>query len=173
MLWLQQTLSVAHEVFWPLGTTLTAPPHASQVDMSILNTRFRRCAFMPSGAAHGGMLLHRRSLVAGYLAFGALASLRWRYQGPVFAVRLMRHPDKHAMKACQIGSRSGYQSCQARNKVQRFENDVGSAITVRCLQPVVNIAARCQRQAPFRNGWSAAGAIVSKRLSALYPCRAM
>ena len=35
-----------------LAMTLTAPPHASQFDISILNTRFRRCAFMPLGAGH-------------------------------------------------------------------------------------------------------------------------
>ncbi len=69
-----------------LGITLTAPPHASQVVMSILKTRFKRCAFMPSGAGHRGMLLHRRPLIAVYLAFGALASFRRRHQRPVLAV---------------------------------------------------------------------------------------
>ena len=34
---------------------------------------------MPSGAGHRGMLLHRRSLISVYLAFGALASFRRRH----------------------------------------------------------------------------------------------
>ena len=65
-----------------LAITLTAPPHSSQVVISILNTRLRRCAFMPSGAGHRGMLLHRRSLISVYLAFGALASFRRCHQYP-------------------------------------------------------------------------------------------
>jgi hypothetical protein len=62
-----------------LGITLTVPPHSLQTALSILNTRLRRCAFMPSGAGHRGMLLHRRSLIAVYLVFGALASFRQRH----------------------------------------------------------------------------------------------
>jgi hypothetical protein len=45
-----------------LAMILIAPPYASQIEISILNTRFRRCAFMPLGAAHGDMLLCKRSL---------------------------------------------------------------------------------------------------------------
>jgi len=48
------------------------------------------------------------------------------------------------MESCQIGSRPVYQGCQACNKVQWFEYNVGSTTAVRCLQLVVNIAARCQ-----------------------------
>jgi hypothetical protein len=84
---------------------------------------------------HRGMLLHRRSLIAVYLAFGALASFRRCYQRTVFAVGR-----EHAMEACQIGSRSGYQSCQACDKVQWFEDDVGSTVAVRCLQLVADVA---------------------------------
>jgi len=58
---------------------------------------------MPSGAGHRGMLLHRRSLIAVYLPFGALASFRRRHQGSVLAVW-----GKHAMEAGQIGSRPGH-----------------------------------------------------------------
>ena len=39
--------------------TLASPPHSEQVETSILNTRFRRCAFMPSGAGHGFVALFR------------------------------------------------------------------------------------------------------------------
>jgi len=70
-----------------LAITLTALPHFSQIVISILNTRLRRCAFMPSGAGHRGMLLHRRSLIAVYLAFGALASFRRRHLGSVLTIR--------------------------------------------------------------------------------------
>jgi hypothetical protein len=57
---------------------------------------------------HRGVLLHRRSLIAVYLAFGALASFRRRYQGSVFAIGR-----EHAMEGCQIGSRPVYLGCQA------------------------------------------------------------
>ncbi len=147
-----------------LAMTLTAPPHASQVDISISPKAptFGEYSFQALCPAHGGMLLHRRSLIAVYLAFGALASFRRRHQGSVFAIGLMRHSDEHAMEACQIGSRPGYQGCQACDKVQWFEDDVGStgpkafaalmgpAFAVRCFQLVADVAARCQRQAPFR-----------------------
>jgi len=52
---------------------------------------------------HRSMLLRRRSLIAVYLAFGALVSFRRRHQGSVFAIGR-----EHAMGACQIGSREGY-----------------------------------------------------------------
>ncbi len=126
-----------------------------------------------ANTGHGGMALHGRSLIAVYPAMGVLASFRRRHQRPVLAVWLMRHSDEHAMEACQIGSRPGYQGCQACDKVQCFEDDVGSTVAVRCLQLIVNIAARCQRQAPFRYCRAAADAVVPKRLSTLHPCRAM
>ena len=133
-----------------LAMTLTALPHALQSDISISpeastfgeysfqaspQGAYFWCAFMPSGAAHGGMLLHRRSLIAVYLAFGALASFRRRHQGSVFAIGC-----EHAMEACQIGSRPGYQSCQARHEIQWLEDNVGSAVSVRCLQLVADVA---------------------------------
>ncbi len=52
----------------------------------------------------------------------------------MFAIGLMRHSDVHVIEACQIGSRSGYQGCQACDKVQWFEDDVGSTVVVRCFQ---------------------------------------
>ena len=105
-----------------LAIILTAPPHAAQADMSVLNTRFRRCAFMPSGAAHDGMLHQRRSLVAGYLASDALAEFRRRHQGTMLTIWC-----EHTMEVCLIGSRPGYQGCQeACDKVQWLEDKVGS-----------------------------------------------
>jgi hypothetical protein len=94
---------------------------------------------------HGGMLLYRRSLNAVYLAIDALASFRRRHQGTMLAVWC-----EHAMEARQIGSRSGYQGCQACHEIQWLEDDVGSTVAVRCFQLVADVAARCQRQAPFR-----------------------
>jgi len=58
----------------------------------------------------------------------------------MFAIALMRHSDEHAMEACQIGSRSGYQGCKACDKVQWLEDDVGSAISIRRLQLVADVA---------------------------------
>ena len=54
------------------------------------NTRFKRCTqviamdgmyagFAGAKTGHGGMLHHRRSLIAVYLAFGAIASFRRRH----------------------------------------------------------------------------------------------
>ena len=48
---------------------------------------------------HRGMLLHRRSLIAVYLAMGVLASFRRSHQGSVFAIGLMRHSDEHTMES--------------------------------------------------------------------------
>ncbi len=64
--------------------------------------------FAGANTGHRGMLLHRRSLIAVYLAFGALASFRRRHQGSVFAIRTVRRPGEHTMEACQIGSRPGH-----------------------------------------------------------------
>ncbi len=62
---------------------------------------------------HRGMLLHRRSLFAVYLAFGALTSFRRRHQGSVLAVWR-----EHAMEACQIGSRPGHQGSKSNHEIQ-------------------------------------------------------
>ena len=146
-----------------LAITLTAPPHSSQVVISISPRiayfRLRAptfggeysleasphgayfwCAFMPSGAGQRGMLLHRRSLIAVYLAFGALTSFRRRHQGSVLAVWLMRHSDEHAMEACQIGSRPGHQGSKSSHEIQWLEDNVGSTISIRCLQLIANVA---------------------------------
>ncbi len=77
---------------------------------------------------HRGMLLYRRSLIAVYLAFGALASFRRRHQGSVFAIGR-----EHAMEACQIGSRSGYQGCQACDKVFFLYLTKHTAIAIRII----------------------------------------
>ncbi len=56
-------------------------PHSSQVDICILNICFRRCAQLMAICRSTG---DRSSQ---FFGDGALASLRWCHQGPVFAVR--------------------------------------------------------------------------------------
>ena len=90
------------------------------------------------------MLLHRRSLIAVYLAFGALAAFTRCYQCTVLAVWR-----EYAMEAGQVSSRPGYQGCKACHEIQWLEDNVGSAISIRCLQLVADVAARCRRQAPM------------------------
>ena len=40
------------------------------------------------------------------------------------------------MEVCHIGFRSGYQGCQACDKAQRLEDDMGGTVVPRCLQPL-------------------------------------
>ena len=77
-----------------LAITLTALPHFSQIVISILKSRLRRCAFMPSGAGHRGMPLQRPSLIAVCPASGTFALFRQCHQRPVFAARLRPHSDE-------------------------------------------------------------------------------
>jgi len=106
-----------------LAITLASPPHFSQVDTSMLKTRLRRWAFMPSGAGHGPMALF------GYLALiflpcTTLATFGRCYINPIFVIWTMRRSDKHAMEAGQVYPRFGYQGCQLGNEIQRIEDDV-------------------------------------------------
>ena len=49
-------------------------------------------------------------------------------------------------------------------EIQRLEDDMGGAITVRCLELVTDVAIGRERQALFRDRRAAADAIVPKRL---------
>jgi hypothetical protein len=73
---------------------LTAPPHASQVDISILNTRFRRCAFMPSGAGHRGVTTCGYAVICftAFLAHVALAASCRCHQDTMFAIGTVPAP---------------------------------------------------------------------------------
>jgi hypothetical protein len=95
----------------------------------MLNTRFKRCAFMPSGAGHRGVTVCGCAVICFtvFLALVTLAAFRRRHQGSVFAIGTVRRPGEHAMEARQIGSRSGYQGCQACHEIQWLEDDVGSS----------------------------------------------
>ena len=87
------------------------------------------------------MLLCRRSLVAGYLASDALASFGWRYQSTMFAIRLMRHSDEHAVESDQVSPGLRNQGNKPSDEIQWLEDDVGSTIPIRCLQLIANVAA--------------------------------
>ena len=91
--------------------------------------------------AHGGMLLYRRSLVAGYLASDALASFGWRYQGTVLAIRTVRRPGEHAVESGQVSPGLRNQSSKPSDEIQWLEDDVGSTIFMGCLQLIANVAA--------------------------------
>ena len=88
------------------------------------------------------MLLYRRLFVPGYLASEALVAFRRHHHGVMLAIWAVRHPSEHIMEACQIGSRPGHQSGKPNYEIQWVEDDVGSAISVRYVQLVANIASR-------------------------------
>jgi len=73
--------------------------------------------------------------MAVYLAFGALASFRRRHQCSVLTAWR-----ENAMEACQIGSRPGHKSGKPSHEIQWLEDNVGSAISIRCLQLVADVA---------------------------------
>ena len=107
--------------------TLASPPHFGQIDTSILNTRFRRCAQVMALCCCSGVLSSFPCRVR------PLPRLTGVNIDTVFAVWVMRHPDEHAMESGQVYSRLWNQGCQLRDKVQRLEDDMGRAITVRRL----------------------------------------
>ena len=105
---------------------------------------------------HRGILLHRRSLIAVYLAFGALAAFSRCYQCTVLAVWLMRHSDENAMEPGQVSSRPGYQGCKACHEIQWLEDNVGSAIPNGQSTSWATLSIRCAHGASFRGTVSSA-----------------
>ena len=85
---------------------------------------------MPLGAGHRSVTVCGCAVICFtvFLVLITFAAFYRCYQGTVLAIWTVRRPGEHAMEACQIGSRSGYQGCQARDKVQWLEDNVGSAI---------------------------------------------
>ncbi len=75
-----------------------------------------------------------------FLTLVAFAAFSRCYRGTVLAVWLMRHSDENAMESGQVSSRPGYQSSQAHHEIQWLEDNVGSAISIRRLQLVANVA---------------------------------
>jgi hypothetical protein len=86
---------------------------------------------------------------------------------------------EHAMETGQVGSRPGYQGCQAHHKIQWLEDDVGSAISIRRLQLVADVAARMTGDAGFFNrptrvslNWSVGceTGLMARRVEEAAPC---
>lgn len=71
---------------------------------------------------------------------GTSASLGRRYAGTVFAVRC-----EYAVKASEVDPRFRYPSHQEGNKIERLEDDVSRAITVRGLQFVTDVTVAGKR----------------------------
>ena len=88
-------------------------------------------SFQTLRPTHRGMLLHRRSHIAVYLAPGALASFCWCYQGAMLAIRR-----EHAVESSQVSPGLRRQGSKPSDEIQWLEDDVGSAIPIRCLQLV-------------------------------------
>ena len=85
------------------------------------------------GRAARGLGLILRFVSA--IGFVALASLGWRYQSAVLAVR-----GKHAVETGEVDARFGHQRCQPGDEVQRLKDHVRRAVPVRCLELVTNVA---------------------------------
>jgi hypothetical protein len=70
------------------AVTFAGPPHSSQVVISIprrpIDTRLRRCAFMPSGAGHRGVTVCRLAVarLTVFLTLVAFAAFSRCYQYP-------------------------------------------------------------------------------------------
>ncbi len=65
----------------------------------MLNTRLRRCAFMPSGTGYGLVPLYR-GLVFIFMMPGTFASFGRRHIDTVFAVGTVRRSGKYTVESC-------------------------------------------------------------------------
>ncbi len=94
-------------------------------------------SFQALRPGHSGVTVCRLAVarLTVFLTLVAFTAFRRRHQRPVLAVWR-----KHAMESGQVSSRPGYQSCQARHEIQWLEDNVGSAVSVRCLQLVADVA---------------------------------
>ena len=126
-----------------LAIILTAPPHASQIEISISPKAptFGEYSFQALCLYALGCRSSRRDdlRVRSHLFYcfpGACCPCRvlpvspvpTGHEGTMFAIGTVRRSGEHAMEACQIASRSGDQGRQACNKVQWFEDDMSGAI---------------------------------------------
>ena len=125
-----------------------APPQAGQVSMPIPKTRSRRCA---QGSARHGV----RPLSAPSDPLSWHAGLRCPRLAAVTRARYLAVRRKHPVEARQVDPRFGHQGRQTGNEVQRLEDDVRGAVSVRPLQLVADVAVRRLRQALFRDGAAA------------------
>lgn len=62
---------------------------------------------------------------------------------------------KHPVEAGEVHTRFRHQRNQAGDEIQRFEDDVRGAVTVRCLEPVADIALAGQGRVPYQTSGKA------------------
>ncbi len=62
------------------------------------------------------------------------------HKGTVLAIRTVRRPGEHAVESSQVNPGLRHQGSKPSHEIQRLEDDVGSAISIRCLQLVVDVA---------------------------------
>ena len=111
-----------------LAITLTAPPQCSQVSISMLNTRFNRCAHVIEtwGAA----------LAVGALSTTPAAPGRRHLLTP----SVVRRKDPVVTREVDPGRR--HQRGKPGDKVERLKHDIRGAVTVGCFETVPNIPLR-------------------------------
>ena len=126
------------EVSSILEITLTAPPHASQVEISILNTRLRRCAQVIEAWRFAGV---PSSVLLSSWCFFTFAAFCRCYQSTMFAVWR-----ENTMESSQVNPGLRHQGNKPSHEMQWLEDDVGSAIPIRCLQLIADVAAWRKRR---------------------------
>ncbi len=127
---------------------LTGPPQLLQVSMSMLKTRFRRCAqviamdgmyagFAGAKTGHGGPPFGGRGVFRRIRRAGlvALAALGRRHPRTMRAVG-----GENPVKSSQVEAGLRYQGDKPGDEVQRLENHMRGAIAVRRLELVAHIA---------------------------------
>jgi hypothetical protein len=117
-----------------LGIILASPPHFEQIDTLILNTRLRRCAFMPSGAGHGLMALFGCFV---FIFFPGMSSASF---GRRHIDTVSANWSKYSVEPCQVQSRLGHQGSQLADEIQRIEGGLGRGVTIRRFKLVADIA---------------------------------
>ena len=162
-LWLPASLYLLHPCSRMQAMILTGPPQLLQVSMSMLNARFRRCAqviamdgmyagFAGAKTGHGGPPFGGRGVFhrIRHASFVALAALGRRHLCTMRAVG-----GEHTMESSQVDPGLRHQRDKPGDEVQRLENDVRGAITVRRLELVTHVAIGRERQgAPAAAGHS-------------------
>ncbi len=77
---------------------------------------------------HGLMALFRR-LVLIFMMLGTFTAFGRRHYDTVFAIGMVRHPDKYTMEACQVYSWLRHQGGQFANKIRYSRNFTLSILT--------------------------------------------
>ena len=127
---------------------LMGPPEPLQISMSMLNTRFKRCAqviamdgmyagFAGAKTGHGrpafaGRGVFRRMQRVGLVALAVLGRRHLRTMRAVGG--------ENAVEAGQVDPGLGHQGDKPGDEIQRFEDDLRGAIAVRRLELVAHLA---------------------------------